>query len=154
MKALRHPFCDAPLSAITSHALCTFVALDTRHEENCHSGAEERLAVADWTYAFIAAGLGQGRASRSHQSREGGGEPDCAADAQRSLPAYGLAAQTWNAVRRLVVAGCASAVRAGDRAFAKIKLAHFRVSCLQLERGAGLQVFALSGVASHGHEHV
>ncbi|NPT46427.1 hypothetical protein GNZ12_34930 [Paraburkholderia sp. 1N] len=154
MEALRHRFCDALLSAITSHLPYTFVARDSRHEENCHSGAEERLAVADWTYAFIAAGLGQGCASRSHQSREGGGEPDCAADGRRNLPVYGPAAQTWNAVRRLVVAGCASAVRAGDRAFAKIKLVHFRISCLELERGAGLQVFALSGAASHGHEHV
>jgi hypothetical protein len=53
-----------------------------------------------------------------------------------------------------VVAGCADAVRTGDRAVAKIELVHLHFSCLQVRARSGLQVFAQLGPASHGHEHV
>jgi len=67
---------------------------DIRREENSFSGAEKQLAVADWSYAFVAACLGQGGAPYDDQSREHGSDPNCRANARRSLLAYGLAARS------------------------------------------------------------
>ena len=112
------------------------------------------MTVADWTYAFIVAGLRQGRTSLDYKSREHGSDPDRPVNARGNVLACAATARTRKSGRGLAAVGCAGALCIGDGTVAKLELAHLQFSIVQQVQGrAGLRIIPLSGEASPIRNH-